>query len=158
MFVFYFKKSCPYYRDLVYDMISIKSDSLYAQDCTTRIGFLRSPPHLNPRCYTATAVQRHWLCSTFSIKSSPVEEGSADREANHQFIELKLHYFTSMHIQSGPPSSLSTVTSAHLLYCHPALPALHTLSLLSLQLTKARRVSNLPSAHINSGSYLPYCK
>lgn len=31
------------HRDLVYDMISIKPDSLYAKDYTTRIGFLHSP-------------------------------------------------------------------------------------------------------------------
>jgi len=153
-------KNCPCHRDLIYGMISFKPDSLYAQDCTTRIGFFHSPPSTSvpTTAGTVTAVQRHCLCSAFSIRSSPVEQGPADREENHQFLDLKLHHFISIHIQSSPPSSLSAPTFAHLLCCHPALPDLQTLSLLSLQPTKARRMPNLPSTGTNSSSYHPYRK
>lgn len=71
--LFFLKKNCPYHTDLIYDMISIKPDSLYVQDCT-RIGFLRSPPHLNPYCYSSPAAL---ALSAFSIKSSPVQQRSA---------------------------------------------------------------------------------
>ena len=39
--------------------------------------FIHLPTSIPAVTNTVTAVQRHWLCSTFSIKSSPVEQGSA---------------------------------------------------------------------------------
>lgn len=154
--------SIPWRPCVLYDLY--QAWVLICPKLYTTIGFFIHHPSSIPAITntvtnTFTAVQRHWLCSPFSVKSSSVGESSA------VLMEKQIINFLSWN-----PIILQAWTHRAVLPLHCPQCPLPTCSIAiepcqicthsaCYHFSQERQwVPNLPSADINSRSYCPWCK